>query len=70
MPQLAIAMIVGAGFMAGYKWVSRELQRHADSAARAEVHEAQETTAAVSPRDLGALEWDERSQVYRPRRDS
>lgn len=69
MPQLAIAMIVGAGLMAGYKWVSRELQRQSDLAARAEVREAQETAAKV-PRDLGALEWDEAAQVYRPRRDS
>lgn len=69
MPQLAIAMIVGAGLMAGYKWVSRELQRHADVAARAEVREAQETTA-MAPRDLGVLEWDEAAQVYRPRRYS
>jgi prephenate dehydrogenase len=65
MPQLAIAVIVGAGLMAGYKWIARELQRQSDSAetARAEA----ETHASVGPRDLGALEWDEASGVYKPR---
>ncbi len=68
MPQLAIAVIVGAGLMAGYKWISRELQRQSDSAetsrAEAEHHEP------VGPRDLGALEWDESAGVYKPRQHS
>lgn len=65
MPQLAIAVIVGAGLMAGYKWISRELQRQSDGVdkARAEA----DTHASVGPRDLGALEWDEASGVYKPR---
>lgn len=66
MPQLAVAMIVGAGLMAGYKWIARELQRQSDSAEMARAED--EHRAKVTPRDLGALEWDEASGVYRPRR--
>lgn len=65
MPQFAIAMIVGAGLMAGYKWVQRELQRQVDTAEAARA--ASEPPSAVTPRDLGALEWDEAAGVYRPR---
>lgn len=65
MPQLAIAMIVGAGLMAGYKWVARELQRQSDSAELAQAEMRRRTE--VGPRDLGSLEWDEAAGVYRPK---
>lgn len=69
MPQLIALALAGAGLYAGYRWVSREIRR-----ALAATHDAREeggrenTLAAGSPKDLGSLEWDAESGVYRPSR--
>jgi hypothetical protein len=62
MPQLVAFVVAGAGLYAGYRWVTRELKR-VGAAARA----TEDRQRAGGPRDLGALEWDEHAQVYRPK---
>jgi hypothetical protein len=59
MPQLIALALIGAGAMAGYRWVAKQVD-----AAR----QAAEQRQSEGPRDLGQLEWDEVSQVYKPRR--
>lgn len=66
MPQLALLMVAGAGLVAGYKWVTKELQRHADATAEARA-EADARAAADGPRDQGALVWDAQAGEFRPR---
>lgn len=67
MPQLIALMVAGAGLYAGYKWVARQLTQAAEDAARAREDLAKRAAeAAGAPKDLGALEWDEKSGVYKP----
>jgi len=68
MPQVIALVIAGAGLYAGYKWVSR-MVAEAQAVARskeAELREAMARSGRV-PKDLGALELDPESGVYRPR---
>ena len=68
MPQLVALILVGAGLYAGFRWLTLELRRHAEEAARvSEEVRSRAAAAARTPKDLGALEWDERAGVYRPR---
>lgn len=67
MPQLVILLAAGAGLVAGYKWLAREVQRQQDAAARRE-EEQRTSEASGAARDLGELEWDEAAQAYRPKR--
>ena len=67
MPQLIGLALAGAGLYAGYKWLSKELRRATVGAERAREElrrRASERTGM--PKDLGALQWDEKSGVYRP----
>jgi hypothetical protein len=67
MPQLIGLALAGAALYAGYKQLSKVLRRAAQAAelARAELRRrAGENTSG--PKDLGALEWDEKAGVYRP----
>ena len=69
MPPLIAFALVGAGVYAGYRWLSRELDRATAEARRmdgAREQRAREETAV--PKDLGPLEWDAASGVYRPSR--
>ena len=70
-PFIAIA-IAGVGIYAGYKWLTRELQRTASegehATADAEMRAADAAGARHSPKDLGTLEWDAASGVYKPRK--
>jgi predicted negative regulator of RcsB-dependent stress response len=69
MTQLATAVIAGVAMLFGY----RLLQKHAESQTQAvrakaarDQKSARDQTGRVQ-KDLGALVWDERSGVYRPR---
>jgi hypothetical protein len=67
MPQVVALMLAGAGLYAGYRWIARQLTQAAAEAARAQEEIARRAAeAAGAPRDLGALEWDEKSGVYKP----
>lgn len=65
MPQVVAAVLIGAGIAAGFKWIAKEMARAAE-----ETRVAHERTGrrnvATAPKDLGALEWDAKSGVYRP----
>lgn len=69
MPHVGV-MIAGAGIgaaiYAGYRWLSREIMKRAAEVQR-EARQRQQRTAEA-PKDLGALEWDDRAGVYRPQR--
>jgi hypothetical protein len=68
MPQALALVIAGAGLYAGYKWVSRLLAEANDAALKreAELREAM-ARGRGTPKDLGTLEYDPETGVYRPR---
>jgi hypothetical protein len=69
MPQLVGLVVVGAGLYAAYKAAGRIAQQIAERLARAEEELSRQTAEVrVTEKDLGALEWDDVQQVYRPRR--
>ena len=69
MPQLIALALVGAGLFAGYKWVAGKARKALAEAERARAEAEQRAAAAMgAPKDLGQLEWDPVSGVYKPRR--
>ncbi len=68
MPQVFALALIGAGAIAGYRWIARQLDAvtHAANQAEADFRRAADY-AAGQPKDLGQLEWDAVSGVYRPR---
>ena len=68
MPQLVGLVIVGAGLYAAFKALGRMAQRVSVEVGRAEEELRRRAAAAGAiEKDLGALEWDETQQVYRPK---
>ena len=65
MPHVIVMALLGAGAYLGYRWIMRTSREIA-----AEVQRAQgELRRGASPhveRDLGRLEYDPQSEVYRP----
>jgi len=61
MPQIVVAVLIGAGISAGLKWIAKEMGRAAD-----EARVAHGDNPISAPKDLGALEWDAKRGVYRP----
>ncbi len=69
MPQLVGLVMVGAGLFAAYKALARVAQRVSVDATRTEEELRRRAAAAGAiEKDLGALEWDDAQQVYRPKR--
>ena len=69
MPQLLGLVVVGAGLYAAYKALGRIAQQVSEQMARAEEDLSRRPAEVrVTEKDLGALEWDEGQQVYRPKR--
>lgn len=66
MPYVVVPVLVAAGLFAGARWLARELSRQAEETARM-AEELQRRAAPVRIKDLGALEYDPTSQVYRPK---
>lgn len=69
MPQVIAAMIAGYSLYAGLKWLSRTLSQGQDAAKRMEeeVRRQQARAASNMAKDLGTLEFDPETGVYRPR---
>lgn len=59
MPQLVLIALAGAGLVAGYQWVKRQIET--DVAQPDKPDDIGETM-----RDLGPLAWDDASGTYRP----
>jgi hypothetical protein len=69
MPQLIAIALAGAGLLAGARWFARTAAAAvAEAERRREQAEREAAGWAQEPRDLGTLEFDSRSGVYRPRR--
>lgn len=68
MPQLIALALLGAGALAGYRWIARQMDGARAAAERAEAERGKAAgSSADEPRDLGALEWDAAAGVYKPR---
>jgi hypothetical protein len=65
MPQVVAAVLIGAGIAAGFKWIAKEMARVADEA-RVAHGDTAPRNVTTAPKDLGRLEWDAKSGVYRP----
>lgn len=69
MPQLVLLAAIGAGAYAGFRWLKRTADTLAAEMKAAEV-EVRERAGAGRAKDLGQLEYDPASGLYRPvRRD-
>ncbi len=64
MPQLVAAVLIGAGIAAGVKWLAKEVGKQAARLGPEDLQQGQ--PVHVAPRDLGALEYDADTGVYRP----
>lgn len=69
MPHVFALVIAGAGLYAGFKWVSRQYAQMQDAVRQqeADLREAVARGGRAAPKDLGNLELDPKSGVYRPR---
>lgn len=65
MPHVIALALAGAGLAAGYKWVSKKVSAHLE-AERARAEAAQRE--AAGPKEMGSLEWDAETGVYKPQR--
>lgn len=65
MPQVIALALLGAGLYAGYRWLARAAGEIGAEMRRAEDEVAQAAAARIE-KDLGALELDQASGVYRP----
>jgi hypothetical protein len=67
MPQLIALALIGAGAVAGYRWVAKQMAAARVAAEQAEA-ELRRAAAGAAPKDLGRLELDSASGVYKPRK--
>jgi hypothetical protein len=65
-PQLLILALLGAGAYAGYRWIARASREIAAELRRANEELRRGPSPAQAERDLGSLEYDPKSGVYRP----
>ena len=67
MPQVIALALLGAGLYAGYRWLTRTTREIAAQMQRAKDEVRQEAAGRIE-KNLGALEYDPSSDVYRPAR--
>ena len=65
MPQVIALALLGAGLYAGYRWLARTASEIAAEMRRAEDELGHKARGSIE-KDLGALEFDPASGVYRP----
>ena len=65
MPQVIALALLGAGLYAGYRWLSRTAGEIGAEMRRTEDELKQKASDRIE-KDLGALEFDAASGVYRP----
>ena len=65
MPQVIALALLGAGLYAGYRWFTRTAREIGAEMQRAEEELTQRASGRVE-KNLGALEYDPVSGVYRP----
>jgi len=68
MPQLIVLALVGAGLYAGYRWFSRTTKEVTAQIRRAEDELLRKASGTALEKDMGVLEYDPASGVYRPKR--
>lgn len=66
MPQLVALALIGAGLYAGYRWLARSSKELAAQMKRAEDELRQRAAGRPIEKDLGRLEYDPASGVYKP----
>ena len=69
MPQVIALALLGAGLYAGYRWFTRTAREIGAEMQRAEEELTQRASGRIE-KNLGALEFDPASGVYRPARKS
>jgi len=69
MPQVIALALLGAGLYAGYRWITRTTREIAAQMQRADEEVRREATGRIE-KNLGTLEYDPASGVYRPARKS
>ena len=67
MPQLIALALVGAGLYAGYRWFAR-MAKEVTAEIRRSEDELRRRAGLVLEKDMGELEYDPASGVYRPKR--
>ena len=65
MPQVIVLALLGAGFYAGYRWLARAADEIGEQMRRADEEPGRRPQGRIE-KDLGALEYDPTSGVYRP----
>ncbi len=68
MPQLIVLALVGAGLYAGYRWYSRTVKEVTAQIRRTEDELLRRAAGTALEKDMGVLEYDPASGVYRPKR--
>ena len=68
MPQLFALALVGAGLYAGYRWLTRAAAEITADLRTAEDELQRRAAGGALPKDMGELEYDPASGVYRPKR--
>ena len=66
-PQIFVLALVGAGLYAGYRWLTQATNEITADVRTAE-EELRRRTAGALEKDMGTLEYDPASGVYRPKR--
>ena len=64
-PQVIVLALLGAGFYAGYRWFARAAGEIGEQIRRTEDEAGRKPQRRIE-KDLGALEYDPASGVYRP----
>ncbi len=70
MQQLVMLALVGAGLYAGYRWLMRSAREVTAEVRRTEDELRRRATGAAIEKDMGRLEYDPVTGVYRPARRS